>query len=347
MTAITLRNLTRRFGGTAAVDAVSLDLPAGSFNALLGASGCGKTTLLRLVAGFEEPDGGEILFDGTPVAAPGRSLPPERRGVGVVFQSYALWPHKNVGGNIAYPLETRGVACGQIAARVEKALAMVGLGGYGERRIDELSGGQRQRVALARCIIAESGIILFDEPLANLDMHLRAAMIETFRDIHRNTGATIVYVTHDQAEALALADRVAVMSKGRVLQFAAPREVYRAPADPVVAGFVGRGALVSGQIMSCEEGMARVAVDGTDIRARISGPRSGAARVLLRPEALRPAEEGLSAEVVSATYRGAVHEIRARTAQGREDILFDTPGILRPGETVRLAVDDAWVVPAA
>lgn len=221
MSEIKVERLTKRFNETAALDAVSLDFAAGSFTALLGPSGCGKTTMLRLIAGFEAPSQGRVLFGDELMADPQRQVPPEARGVGVVFQSYALWPHMDVAENVAYPLKARHVKRGEIAGRVGAVLDIVGLNGFESRRIEELSGGQRQRVALARCLVADAKIILFDEPLANLDMHLRSSMVDAFRDIHRRTGATIVYVTHDQAEALALADRVAIMSRGKVLQAAA------------------------------------------------------------------------------------------------------------------------------
>ncbi|WP_245493094.1 MULTISPECIES: ABC transporter ATP-binding protein [unclassified Mesorhizobium] len=249
MSEIKVERLTKRFNETAALDAVSLDFAAGSFTALLGPSGCGKTTMLRLIAGFEAPSQGRVLFGDELMADPQRQVPPEARGVGVVFQSYALWPHMDVAENVAYPLKARHVKRGEIAGRVGAVLDIVGLNGFESRRIEELSGGQRQRVALARCLVADAKIILFDEPLANLDMHLRSSMVDAFRDIHRRTGATIVYVTHDQAEALALADRVAIMSRGKVLQAAAPQEVYRAPANATVAGFVGRGSIVGGTVI--------------------------------------------------------------------------------------------------
>src|SRR5690606_20420615 len=170
-------------------------------------------------------------------------------GIGVVFQSYALWPHMNVAANVGYPLAARGGAAAERESRVREVLATVGLEGYDARRTDELSGGQRQRVALARCLIADARVILFDEPLANLDMHLRASMVEVFRDIHSRTGATMIYVTHDQAEALALSDRIAVMERGRILQLAAPTEIYRAPGHLNVAGFVGRGVIVEARFV--------------------------------------------------------------------------------------------------
>ncbi|WP_245444992.1 ABC transporter ATP-binding protein [Pseudaminobacter soli (ex Li et al. 2025)] len=326
------------------MDGISLDFPAGSFTALLGPSGCGKSTLLRLIAGFEAPDAGSIRFGSKTVADPLRQVPPEKRGVGMVFQSYALWPHMDVAGNVSYPLKTRGLDRASIEARVGEVLAMVGLEGFGSRRVDELSGGQRQRVALARCIVADSGIILFDEPLANLDIHLRATMLDAFRHIHRATGATIVYVTHDQGEALALADRIAVLDRGRLLQVGSPTEIYRAPVHVNVAGFVGRGAIVSAQVLGHRDGMAEVEVTGLRIAARTADTKSGPARILLRPEALALSHAGLRAVVKSSTYRGPVHELRLSLETG-EEILLDDPQARGIGEHVHVAISDAWVVP--
>ena len=345
MTDILLSGLTKRFGATPALSGISMALPSGSFTALLGPSGCGKTTLLRLIAGFETPDEGEIRFGGEVVAGPSRQVPPERRGVGVVFQSYALWPHMDVGGNIAYPLKTRGLRRAEIAERVDAVLETVGLAGFANRRIEALSGGQRQRVALARCLVAEARIILFDEPLANLDMHLRASMTAAFREIHAQTKASVVYVTHDQSEALALADRVVVMEAGRILQSDTPAEIYRSPADRRVAGFVGRGFLLPCEIGWSGEGRAAVTVAGHATEARTGPGRvPGPATVLLRPEMLSLASDGLPATVVGSIYRGAVHEVQLRTDAG-ERLAVDCPAPPPIGERVRVAVSDAWIVP--
>jgi iron(III) transport system ATP-binding protein len=340
VTGIVLKNVSRRFSTTRAVDGISLDLPAGSFTALLGPSGCGKSTLLRLIAGFEAPDEGSIHLGESLVADPADQVPPEKRGVGIVFQSYALWPHMDVAGNVAYPLKTRGAERRTIEAKVEEVLAVVGLEGFGARKVDELSGGQRQRVALARCLVADAGVILFDEPLANLDMHLRATMVEVFRDIHRRTRATIVYVTHDQAEALALADRIAVLDGGKLLQVGSPTEIYRSPADAKVAGFVGRGAIVTGRA----DGGGQVEIAGHRVPARLGNAKTGNVRVLLRPEALALAASGLAATVASTTYRGPVHETRLTLDSG-EEVVLDEALAPAVGERVHIAVSDAWIVP--
>ncbi|TBW40844.1 ABC transporter ATP-binding protein [Siculibacillus lacustris] len=347
MTHIRIEGATKRFGDTLALDDVSLDLAGGSFTALLGASGCGKTTLLRLIAGFERPTAGRILFDGTLVCDAHQEVPPEDRKVGVVFQSYALWPHLTVARNIAYPLETRGLAKAEIAARVGAALERVGLGGLGQRAPEDLSGGQRQRVALARCLVAEASVIVFDEPLANLDIHLRASMVESFRDLHARTGTTIVYVTHDQAEALAMADRIAVMDAGRVVQFAPPRRLYAAPRNATVAQFIGRGALVEATAVGLDEHRARVTCAGATFEARRAGGADGPVQVLLRPEALRLADDGLPVLVRRATYRGPVTEIEATLIGAPGRLIFDCTEAPPLGSSVRLAVADAWVIPEA
>ena len=242
MAELTLGHVTKRFGDVTAVDDVTLDVRDGELVALLGPSGCGKTTILRLIAGFESVSAGEIRFDGELMSAVTRHVPPERRRVGIVFQSYALWPHMSVGANVGYPLRVARVSGEEYRSKVEAALETVGLTGLGSRRPADLSGGQRQRVALARCLVMEPSLVLLDEPLANLDVHLRAAMEEEFVDFHGKTGATMLYITHDQAEAMALADRVAVMDDGRLVQVADPHTLYEEPATTMVADFIGQGS---------------------------------------------------------------------------------------------------------
>ena len=237
MASIDLEDLCRRFGKTPAVDRISASIGAGRFVALLGPSGCGKTTLLRMIAGLERPDAGRIRIDGQIVAAPDRFVPPERRNLGMVFQSYALWPHMTVAGNIAFGLNR--LPREECASRMREALQMVGLTDMAGRKPHELSGGQRQRVALARSLAARPRVLLLDEPLANLDAHLRHSMLAEFRRIHAATGCTMVLVTHDQNEAMAVADLVGVMNRGRLEQLAAPQQLFDRPANPMVARYVG------------------------------------------------------------------------------------------------------------
>lgn len=334
--------LTRRFGGLAAIDALSLNFAAGAFTALLGPSGCGKSTLLRLVAGFEAPDEGSIAFGDKIMADPHRLVPPEHRQVGVVFQSYALWPHMDVAGNVGYPLKMRKLDAGSSTKKISDVLEIVGLSGFQARRVDELSGGQRQRVALARCLVADTPVILFDEPLANLDMHLRASMIETFREVANRTRATIIYVTHDQAEALALADTVAVLDHGKLQQAGTPQAVYDAPANAMVAGFVGKGAILPADVKMGEDGRPVATIAGVSVSVR--GDADTGAAILIRPEALRLAETGLPASVVSSTYRGPVYDVRLRLVDGGE-LELDSRRPMSPGDAVHIAIDDAWIVP--
>jgi iron(III) transport system ATP-binding protein len=348
MAALALEGVVKRFGGQTALRDVTLDLPAGSFTALLGPSGCGKTTVLRLIAGFERPTEGRVLIDGVEASTPRSATPPEARGLGVVFQSYALWPHLSVAGNVAYPLQARRRPKAEVEAGTAAALAQVGMSAFAERTVDALSGGQRQRVALARALAAETRAVLFDEPLANLDANLRGLLVEEFRRLHRETGRTMVYVTHDQTEAIALADRLVVMEGGRVLQADAPQAVYRTPSCAAVAAFVGRGAVVAGHVERAQDGRATLRLGGVAVAARCApNARPGPAQALLRPEALSLDPEGpLAARVLRATYRGATVEVEAEIAEaGRVCLDADPDAAPRPGDAVRLALRDAWVIP--
>ena len=239
MARLTMTNLSKDFGATRAVDAVSLTVEDGEFLAILGPSGCGKTTLLRLIAGFEAASGGEIAVGDKLLSGPGRHVPPEHRRMGIVFQSYALWPHMSVAGNIAYALKVRSVPAAERNRRVAAALATVGLSGFADRRPASLSGGQRQRVALARCLAMEPSLVLLDEPLSNLDARLRIRMRRDLKALHAKLGSTIVYVTHDQSEAMTLSTRIAIFNHGQLQQVAAPATVYDRPANAFVANFVG------------------------------------------------------------------------------------------------------------
>lgn len=240
MPLLVLKNISKRFDSTEAVAAVSLDVARGEFFGLLGPSGCGKTTTLRMIAGLENPDSGAIEFDGRDITI----LPPERRGFGMVFQNYALFPHLNVFENVEFGLRARHKPKPEIAKRVASALELVQLPGYERRRVDELSGGQQQRVAIARAIAIEPALLLFDEPLSNLDVALREETRSELRELVSRLGLTAVYVTHDQEEAFALCDRISVMVGGRILQTGEPRELYEHPAQISVARFLGRNNLI-------------------------------------------------------------------------------------------------------
>src|SRR5690242_984917 len=240
MSLLSLKNISRTFGTTRAVADVSLDVNQGEFFGLLGPSGCGKTTTLRMIAGLENPDSGSVLFQDQDIT----NLPPERRGFGMVFQNYALFPHLNVFENVAFGLRARHKSKEEMNERVNSALELVQLPGYGRRAVDELSGGQQQRVAIARAIAIEPVLLLFDEPLSNLDVSLRESTRGELRELVTRLGLTAVYVTHDQEEAFALCDRISVMVGGHLMQTGKPRELYEEPADIAVARFLGRNNLI-------------------------------------------------------------------------------------------------------
>ncbi len=355
MAGLKIAGLVKSFGGRRAVDDATFAIAEGEFLAVLGPSGCGKTTLLRLIAGFERADDGEIMLDGALIAAPGHHRPAEQRRIGIVFQSYALWPHMTVARNVAYPLEVRGLARAERDRRVAAALERVGLPGFADRRPAELSGGQRQRVALARCLVMETRLVLLDEPLASLDVHLRASLQDAIADFHRASGAAMLYITHDQAEAMALADRIAVMDEGRIVQIAAPATLYREPASLMVARFVGSGGVVPAHVTGpVSDGRAPVSILGYQTMARCRPEQAGGPALLsIRPEALRPAarhEKGFRASVKRTLFQGGLVVIEL-VPDGHPDALLLMTGSaetrLSAGQPLTLAVTDAWVVPTA
>jgi len=343
---ITLTEVTRRYGTTPAVDALSVSIPTGCFFTVLGPSGCGKSTLLRMIAGLEPLDSGSISLEGRRVAGPGLHLPPEARGVGVVFQSYALWPHMDVLGNVAFPIEAAGRS--RRAARTEavRHLNSVALTDFATRLPADLSGGQRQRVALARCLAAQARIVLMDEPLANLDPHLRAAMEHEMAAFHARAGATTLFITHDQREAMALSDLVAVMRAGRFEQVASPQDLHDRPANAFVAGFVGRGVVLDAEVMGVAPGRAQVRLAaGLLLEVRADAARPGPAQVLLRPGNLRPDGDGMPGRVLSCTYRGGAWEARVDLPGLGMPVVADLPGRAVPGSDVALAITDGWLLP--
>jgi ABC-type Fe3+/spermidine/putrescine transport system ATPase subunit len=306
VTAITIQGVARTFGTVRAVDDVSIAVRDGEFFTLLGPSGCGKTTLLRMVAGFCELDTGRILFGAERID----TLPPHKRNTGMVFQNYAVFPNLTVGGNVAYGLRARSVRGEQSRERVGRALKLVQLDGYGERWPHQLSGGQLQRVAIARAIVIEPHVLLLDEPLSNLDAKLRVEMRGEIRRLQKLLGITVLYVTHDQEEALAISDRIAVMRAGRVEQIASPREIYDRPTTPFVASFVGTTNLLNGVIRSRDGDTAEIAVGGEALRLRGVPGKSGDNVVLsLRPEALRLLTATEAAPAGWATLAGTLGEI--------------------------------------
>lgn len=340
MAELNFTKLSKRFDGVPALQNIHAQIASGEFVALLGPSGCGKTTLLRLTAGFEQPSTGAIQIGGQIVAGEGRFVPPEDREIGVVFQSYALWPHKSVYGNVAYPLEVRRVASAERDARVAEALALTGLSDLANRMPSQLSGGQRQRVALARCLVFDPRAVLLDEPLANLDLALRASMHEVFSMFHRRTKATMLYVTHDQGEALALADRVAVMEGGKIRQFASPEVLYREPVDCFVAGFVGDGAVVSaGLTGQVRENRLVLNVFGQEVLSRSS--TKDPSHVSIRPESITLSNDApIRARVLSCTYLGG--RFRLTLDAAGETLVAFASHRARIGETLGVKLDDLW-----
>jgi iron(III) transport system ATP-binding protein len=318
------RGLTKRFGRVVAVDGADLSVAQGGTLALLGPSGCGKTTLLRLVAGFESADAGEVELDGRVLMGPSIFVPPEKRRVGLVFQDFALFPHLDVGANVAFGMPS-GV---DKRDRVERMLVLVGLNGLTHRMPHELSGGQQQRVALARTLAAEPKLVLMDEPFSNLDPGLRARVRADVRKLVESLGMTTVFVTHDQEEALSIAARIAVMLDGRIVQSAAPADVYRHPASRAVAEFLGDANIIAGEArdgrIHCELGAVPA-----------SGGETGSVQVMIRPEDLALDENGRGAAVVESEYYGHDQMITVRLESGTLLRIRDLPGRrITPGDRV-------------
>ena len=358
MALLEIVGISKRFGATAAVDDVSLSVERGAFYALLGPSGCGKTTLLRMIAGLEAPDSGRIVIDGADVT----ELPPYARPVNMMFQSYALFPHMDVARNIAFGLRQEGMDRRRIAGRVEEMLALVQMEGYERRRPYQLSGGQRQRVALGRAIVRHPQVFLFDEPLSNLDALLRDEMRVELKRLQERLGITMIFVTHDQAEALVLSDRVVVMEAGRVEQIGRPEEVYRRPATAFVARFLGRANFLAGTVAESGPTGIVVALDGDRFQV-VAVPRSGLGagqrvHAVIRQEAIRlePAEgaaqrpNNFAATVVFHAFAGQTHHYVMELADGRE-LEVATPGAAAPlarGDHTPVAwsPDDVILLPA-
>jgi putative spermidine/putrescine transport system ATP-binding protein len=304
---ISVSKLTKTYGAFRALDDVSLDIRAGEFLTLLGPSGSGKTTLLMALAGFVSPDAGSIRFGDQEVV----TLSPHKRGLGMVFQSYALFPLMSVAENVAYPLKIRGMPKEEIAKKVAGALAMVQLDGYGDRRIQQMSGGQRQRVALARAMVFEPRIILMDEPLSALDKKLREQMQIELKALHRKLGATVVYVTHDQREALTMSDRIAVVNQGRIVQLDEPQLLYRRPSSLFVADFVGESVAIPVELSN-----GVVKFRGNDLKTSGSiSERPGAHFLILRPELV---------ELQSAAAHPDVNELEGIV----RDVIFQGDSVL-------------------
>jgi len=321
--ALSCRGLGKRLGDRPVLRGLDLDVAAGEVVTLLGASGSGKTTLLRLVAGLLEPDAGSIRIGEATVWGDSLRIPPERRQVAMVFQDYALWPHMTVAGNIDFGLKAQRLAAKEIAARVSHALEVTQLGAFAARYPSELSGGQQQRVAIARCLAARPRLMLFDEPLSNLDAALREDLRTEMIGLVRAEGITSLYVTHDQSEAMAVSDRIAVMREGAIAQLDAPHTIYRAPANAFVAGFIGGFSLLPGTASAgafCPSGMEAMPLT-------TSSPLEGSTSLVIRPEDARPvqgfAANGLTARVLSRAFQGRCW--RLVVAVGDAKVRLDWP----------------------
>jgi iron(III) transport system ATP-binding protein len=337
MARLILNQLGKDFGTRrAAVSGFSLDVREGGFLALLGPSGCGKTTVLRMIAGFETPSDGSIHLGERLLADAVQSLPPEKRNMAMVFQSYALWPHMSVADNVGYPLKVRGISGESYRAKVRDALGTVRLADYAERRPADLSGGQRQRVALARCLVTSPDVVLLDEPLANLDRHLKQEMEETFREFHQRSGATMIYVTHDQSEAMALATDVAVMSEGRLLQVAAPAEIYARPEGRIVGGLIGRGAILTLSVMGGERQL-----EWDELQDALQATNIDGADILVRPEDVIIGGEGAPATVESALFEGERYAAKLTLGNGQTLRAFSRVPVV-PGEVVHIVIRAGW-----
>ena len=350
MGGISITNVSKSYGGKAGMPAVSgldIQVPDNCFLTLLGPSGCGKTTTLRLIAGYLEPDQGEIRIGSRLVSAKGNVVPPEHRGMGMVFQNYAIWPHKTVFENVAYGLKIRKVSGSDLTRRVMDALNLVTLGGLEHRYPNELSGGQQQRVALARSLVVEPEILLLDEPLSNLDAKLRERMRSELKQLQRRTGITFVYVTHDQAEALALSDQIAVMSEGRLQQLGSPVDLYTRPANRFVADFMGSLNTARGTVSTSGAGAefecADFRLDGLAM-PRDLGP--GAADLAIRPENIHlgAADGGAiaTATVVERTFLGNLCDYQIAFPSGLRMSAQTHPlNLFEPGSSVGVRIDAA------
>ena len=364
MTALTIDRINKRYGNLHILKDISIPIGQGEFVSLLGPSGCGKTTTLRCIAGFERPDSGRILFGDRDVT---RALP-EQRDIGMVFQSYALFPHMTVAENLSFGLEVRKVSAPDRQRRIADVLAMVRLEGYDKRYPRELSGGQQQRVALARALVIEPSVLLLDEPLANLDATLRDEMRFFIRDLQQRVGITSIYVTHDQAEAMVMSDKIVVMNAGTISQFGSPREIYERPASQSVAGFIGRSNTIGGKVAEAL-GRDSYKVETASGIIGTTGPaglaKGASVQIMIRPENIRTRKQGaghkrgagageagkdenvLAGAVVNSVYQGSANQLAVKLASG-DRVIVDVNGRnpLEVGEQVALgfAARDTWLL---
>ena len=339
---LALEGVSKRYGAQVAVDSLDLSLRRAEFLTLLGPSGSGKTTTLMMVAGLQQPDAGTIRLNGASVA----DLPPYRRDIGMVFQHYALFPHMTVRRNVGFPLEMRRLPREEIAKLVDEALDLVHLPGLGDRLPKELSGGQQQRVALARALVYRPALLLMDEPLGALDRKLREQLQLEIKRVHRERGISVLYVTHDQEEALTMSDRIAVFDHGRIQQVGTPEELYDRPSTRFVASFIGDTNLVSGRAISMADGVCEIETSAGRVRASARRPIANGAAVVVavRPErvALEATGEGLGGVVTDVIFVGTARKYAVRLSDGTECFALrqvGTASMARVGTAVRLSWD--------
>ena len=344
MSSVTIKQVTKAYGDNVVITSFNQEFKDGEFITLLGPSGCGKTTMLRMIAGFEQPTSGEIWIGDKLVSSDKVFLPPEKRDIGMVFQSYAVWPHMTVFENVAYPLRIQKKPKDEIRREVENALRIVHLEKYQERIPSQLSGGQQQRVALARALVAKPKLLLLDEPLSNLDAKLRETMRFEIKEIQTTLGISVVYVTHDQTEAMAMSDRIILINRGVVQQVAPPEEIYNHPANQFVADFLGKVDFVKGEI----DGSA-IRLDGTDQSVPYDGAEKGRVELAVRPERVTLSREkgDLTGTLVSQFYLGDVNDCRVKVdgIQLRVIAPPETYTAMKPGDTVYLTFREKIVFP--
>ena len=347
MATVTIQRLTKSFGDHQVLKELDVTFQDGEFVTLLGPSGCGKTTTLRLIAGFEQPTSGKIWIGDTLVSDEHTLLPPEKRDIGMVFQSYAVWPHMTVTENVAYPLRIKRVPKRETEERVRKMLGVVHLEQYADRLPSQLSGGQQQRVALARALVAEPKLLLLDEPLSNLDAKLRESMRFEIKELARSLGITVVYVTHDQSEAMTMSDRILLFNNGQVQQSGTPSEIYNHPVSPFVADFLGKVSFFSGR---AEAGRIHLPDWGFDLPApEAAGGLSGAVTVGIRPEniRLRKGEGEIRGVIDRMYYLGDTTDLRVRVGRSEVRAILEGRAHARfaPGEEVFLDIQDLMAFP--
>ncbi|MBQ8072364.1 MAG: ABC transporter ATP-binding protein [Clostridia bacterium] len=347
MAKVTIKNLTKSYGTAQVLKSLNAEFQDGEFVTLLGPSGCGKTTILRLIAGFEQPTSGEIWIGDTLVSGGKTLLPPEKRDIGMVFQSYAVWPHMSVFENVAYPLRLKHTPREEINERVHRILSVVHLEQYASRLPNQLSGGQQQRVALARALLARPKLLLLDEPLSNLDAKLRESMRFEIKDLAREQGITVVYVTHDQSEAMTMSDRIFLLNNGEVQQCDTPSEIYNHPVNPFAADFLGKVSFFSG---TAEKGQILLPDWEQRIPGREGDP-AGPVTVGLRPENFRMEKDGqgIPGVISRMYYLGDTTDYRIRVGKAEVRVILDGASHRRfqPGDTVRLEILDRMVFAGA